>query len=413
MTLKHKLNRMKHHMSHDHVNHPEQTDKPMQQDVSHNIPFLDKWAELNAEPLHLGGQYVMRREQEYSLNYRHGTRHLGALFDVFEKWSREEAVHPLHPSGRRPQDLLFFDTETTGLNGGAGNMIYMLGGARFSGDRVHVSQFFLPGPESEAAFYYYFLTEMQDAVHHLATYNGKAFDWPQVKTRHTFVRDEVPNLPEFGHFDLLHASRRLFKHALPSCRLSVVEEEILGVQRENDTPGYLAPMLYFDFLNEQDPDFIKGVLEHNEQDVLSLITLYIDLSERVLGSGTSPEEMYEIGRWFEQMKELSKAAWCYRKAAQSTGQWNPVYVYALAVVLKKQKETGDALYHFERVYEHGGTYAAKAAVELAKHMEHTEKDFEKALYYTEEASRMPQSRDIRDDLKKRGKRLAYKIPAGK
>ena len=46
----------------------------------------------------------------------------------------------------------------------------------------------------------------------MVTYNGKAFDWPQVKTRHTLIREHVPKLPPFGHFDLYHAARRMWKH---------------------------------------------------------------------------------------------------------------------------------------------------------------------------------------------------------
>lgn len=62
--------------------------------------------------------------------------------------------------------------------------------------------------------------------------------------------------------------------------LGTVEKEELSVYRKEDTPGYLAPMLYFHFLKTQDPDLMAGVLHHNEQDVLSLISLYIHLSKR-------------------------------------------------------------------------------------------------------------------------------------
>ncbi|MFD2704589.1 ribonuclease H-like domain-containing protein [Salibacterium lacus] len=414
MKLKHKLNRMKHHMSHDGTETPAEPEQEKQQPkYQQDIPFQTEWENMNAVPLYLDDQYVLRREEQYSLDDRHGSRRLGDIFQVFDRWAQETADHPLKPEGRRPQDLLFFDTETTGLNSGAGNMIYLLGGAWLSEDRVHVTQYFLPGPESEAAFYYHFLTEMEHSIHHLATYNGKAFDWPQVKTRHTFVRHEVPKLPEFGHFDLLHAARRLFKRVLPSCRLSVVEEEILGLHRENDTPGYLAPMLYFDYLKEQDPAFIEGVIGHNEQDVLSLISLYIELSERVLEGGTTPEETYEIGRWFEQMKEWSKASWCYQKAIRTSTEWDAGYAYALALVLKKQKQTADALPYLENVWKHRGRHAADAAVELAKYMEHEYKDAEKALYFTEEAFTLAKNTELRDDLEKRRKRLTGKIRPGK
>ncbi|SFP98074.1 ribonuclease H-like domain-containing protein [Salibacterium halotolerans] len=414
MKLKHKLNRMKHHMSHEPAEKAEEHGQTKQKEnPQQEIPFLDKWKEMDAVPLYLDEQYVLRREKQYSLDYRHGRRRLGSIFQIFERWGRELADHPLRPSGRRPQDLLFFDTETTGLNGGAGNMIYLLGGAWFSEERVHVTQYFLPGPESEAALYYHFLTEMEHSIHHLATYNGKAFDWPQVKTRHTFVRHEVPKLPDFGHFDLLHAARRLFKRVLPSCRLSVVEEEVLGIIRENDTPGYLAPMLYFDYLREQNPVLIEGVIEHNEQDVLSLISLYIELSERVLEGGTTPEETYEIGRWFEQVKEWDKAVWCYEKARHTSEEWQAAYDYALALVLKKQQQTAEAFPYLETVLQSGGAYAAESAVELAKYMEHECKDPEKALHYTGAARAVSTVTELRDDLDKREKRLAGKIRPGK
>ncbi|MCK9907287.1 ribonuclease H-like domain-containing protein, partial [Frankia sp. Cpl3] len=74
----------------------------------------------------------------------------------------------------------------------------------------------------------------------LVTYNGKAFDWPQVKTRHTLLRDSVPELPIFGHFDLLHGARRLWKDELESCRLANIEREKLGSFRQDDVPGYMA-----------------------------------------------------------------------------------------------------------------------------------------------------------------------------
>lgn len=105
--------------------------------------------------------------------------------------------------------------------------------------------------------YQSFLSEVD--ITSLVTYNGKAFDWPQVKTRHTLIRDRLPKLPEFGHFDLLHGARRLWKHKMERVSLGSVEKEELGVSRKEDTPGYLAPMLYFHFIKAQEPDLLKGV----------------------------------------------------------------------------------------------------------------------------------------------------------
>ncbi|WP_185819629.1 ribonuclease H-like domain-containing protein [Salibacterium salarium] len=422
MKLKNKLNRMKHHMSHqqctDGITTPTQNSDSMKEE---NIPFEKEWENLQATPRFLEDQYVIKREMEYPFDYYHGNHALGELFDIWQRWQKETAVHPLHPNERKLEDLLFFDTETTGLNSGAGNMIFLLGGAFFSQDKVHVNQFFLPGPEAEVPLYYYFLDDMNTSIQHLATFNGKAFDWPQLKTRYTFVRNQVPNLPEFGHFDLLHSSRRLFKHILPSCKLSVVESEILGFERENDTPGYLAPMLYFDYLNEQNPAFIESVLTHNEWDILSLITLYINLSDRVLRLGTTARESFEIGRWYEQMKEWKQAEWCYKKAVSETSglmDWKENNYYALALVLKKQQRDQEAQLYFADVFHNEGARSAEAAVEMAKYMEHTEKDIEKALFYTKEAERtqgnnIQSTHPTQHDIEKRKARLGNKVIKGK
>ncbi len=131
-----------------------------------------------------------------------------------------------------------------------------------------VRQHILPQPGNEIPLYQSFLERINYDT--LVTYNGKAFDWPQLKTQHTLIREHVPKLPEFGHFDLYHASRRLWKDKLERVKLSAVETDILGIKRTSDIPGYLAPMIYFDFIERKDPEILFGILKHNELDVLSL-----------------------------------------------------------------------------------------------------------------------------------------------
>ena len=75
-----------------------------------------------------------------------------------------------------------------------------------------LKQHILSQPGSEVPLYKSFLESIDYT--NMVTYNGKAFDWPQVKTRHTLIREHVPKLPAFGHFDLYHAARRMWKHRL-------------------------------------------------------------------------------------------------------------------------------------------------------------------------------------------------------
>lgn len=198
-------------------------------------------------------------------------------------------------------------------------------------------QHFLPHPAAEVPLYQSFLERIDYRT--LVTYNGKAFDWPQVKTRHTLIRELVPQLPAFGHFDLFHAARRLWKHKLDRLKLSIVEKEILGVERHEDVPGYLAPMIYFDFVETQKPDGMLGILQHNEKDILSLITLYTHISFQLLNIDQSRtvSEGYEVGRWYASLGERAGALENLSLVAKGTEQSALKAKLALSYELKNKK----------------------------------------------------------------------------
>ncbi len=388
MSLKGKLNRYKKHIGTEQkgeISGAGQS-KSGNGDDRIDIPYLQDWNNFQTEPFQLEGQYILVREREYPLDHRHGHYALGEIHTAVGAWNSRDTKHPLSSSGRAASDLLFFDTETTGLGHGAGNTIFLLGVARINNKSVTVTQYFLPGPGHEVALYQRFLGDVKE-LKNLVTYNGKAFDWPQVKSRHTLLRDLVPTLPAFGHFDLLHASRRLWKNSLPAVKLSVVEEEMLGVKRDGDIPGYLAPMLYFDFLKEPNPEAVKGIIEHNETDVLSLITLYTHLTGKLLGEGAnvSDEEHYEIGRWLEDLGHADEALRRYEGISHKD---SPVSKLAKKGAARLYKKAG-LLEEAERIWlslESAGEFQdPEIAVELAKVNEHSRKDIEKALHYAEAA----------------------------
>lgn len=193
--------------------------------------------------------------------------------------------------------------------------MFLLGHARVLGDRIIIRQHVLPHPGAEVALYQSFLSDVDYTT--LVTYNGKAFDWPRLKTRHALVRDMVPKLPAFGHFDLYHAARRLWKDKLDSLRLAEVEKHILQIERDDDVPGFLAPMIYQEFLQTPHPDRIMPVLRHNEQDVLSLIALYIHLSIQLLEAMqiSDPREQLAAARWLEAVGKRRLLGVCMNKRA--------------------------------------------------------------------------------------------------
>lgn len=178
MSLKNKLNRLKPHLK-SGVEKPK--GETASADDSSAIPFFDIWEKEKAAPFYFDGQYCLVREIEYPLDHRHGDYQFADFLEAVSLWNNEQARHPLSCNGHKPEDLVFFDTETTGLGGGAGNTIFLLGHASVSGNSIKLKQHILPHPGSEVALYQSFLENADYTT--LVTYNGKAFDWPQVKTR--------------------------------------------------------------------------------------------------------------------------------------------------------------------------------------------------------------------------------------
>jgi hypothetical protein len=58
-----------------------------------------------------------------------------------------------------------------------------------------------------------------------------------------------------------------------------LEEQVLGVQREGDIPGWEIPQRYFDWLRKRDGRLLAAIFEHNRLDVISMATLTAHLIE--------------------------------------------------------------------------------------------------------------------------------------
>lgn len=365
------------------------TGEPIQE---HQSGESEKWANLNAVPFSFDGGRCWVRTMTFPITAKHGIYPFADIAETIEGWHEASFDHPLSAAGLSQEDLLFFDTETTGLGHGVGNMIFLIGCGRVFRDKVVVKQFFLPSPSDETALYQAFLSDVKE-LKNLVTYNGKAFDWPQIKTRHTFLRDAVPKLPAFGHFDLLHASRRLWKGTLESNRLSIVERDILQFKREGDTSGHLVPIYYFEYVKRQDPELIQGVLDHNVYDILSLISLYTHLSKLLLEmKPASGKEKYEIGRWHAYLGNVQKATALFADAAGKDTRVALLAKLQLADLYKKQQEYEQALRLWRELEETPAAQSGEIYVEMAKVYEHRHKDYGKALDYARRAKQAERKR---------------------
>lgn len=175
-----------------------------------------------------------------------------------------------------PRRVLFFDTETTGLAGGTGTRAFMIGAAHWRDAWLHVRQLLITTLAAEAAMLEVFASWLSaDTV--LASYNGKSYDAPLLRTRFRLARMPDPTA-SLEHVDLLYPSRRRYRGVYENCRLATIERQVLKIVREDDLPGSEAPAAWLGYLRGGAADNLRRVAQHNHQDVVSLSRLLLHLS---------------------------------------------------------------------------------------------------------------------------------------
>lgn len=170
-----------------------------------------------------------------------------------------------------PHDLLFFDTETTGLAGGTGTRAFMVGVSDWHQGHLRIRQLTIASISAEAAM----LDALAGWVHPrsvLCSYNGKCYDAPLLATRYRLARRAHP-LAGLRHVDLLYPTRRRYRGVYENCRLATIERQVLKVVREDDLPGSEAPAAWLGYLRGGGSGLLRRVLAHNRQDVISLSRL--------------------------------------------------------------------------------------------------------------------------------------------
>ena len=274
--------------------------------------------------------------------------------------------------------LLFLDTETTGLSGGAGTYAFEIGIGLLTERGLTVRQLVMPDMPGERKM----LLEVADLARThdiLVTFNGKSFDIPLLESRMVMngIRPCLSGLP---HLDLLHVCRRIYRLRLKRCTLRSLEEAVLGKKREDDLPGSEAPERYFQYLRTGEYALLREVLRHNEEDVIALAQLmgHVCSVFRDPGRIRYDEDLYSVARTLEKSGKAERAAGCYRLLQR--GKMAPQACYRLAYGCKRR---GEWRQMEEICLEmiRSGQNGIWPYTEMAKHCEHAEKDYARALKY--------------------------------
>ncbi|MGE5549037.1 MAG: ribonuclease H-like domain-containing protein [Bacteroidota bacterium] len=168
-----------------------------------------------------------------------------------------------------PEDLVFLDIETTGLYSVL--PLFLVGLLYLAEGKLHLVQFLARHFGEERPLLAAVAAHLP-RFKMIVSYNGRAFDLPYLSGR--FMAHKLACRLDHIHLDLLRHARRKYRGLLPDCRLSTVEAVALACGgRADDVPGYMIPELYHKFVRTQDQAIIRGIVEHNAQDLLALAGL--------------------------------------------------------------------------------------------------------------------------------------------
>jgi len=195
--------------------------------------------------------------------------------------------------------FVFFDLETTGLNGGAGTHAFLVGCGWFDEEGGFVTEQHLMTDFAGERSMLGVVAEDFRRAGTLMSFNGKSFDAPMLETRYLFHRLESP-CANRAHVDLVHPARRFWGNAGEGgCSLGALERQLFSVERTGDVAGFEIPARYFRFVRTGDAKPLVEVLHHNRLDLLSLAGLtarIFCLVQTGPDAAKHPREAHALGR---------------------------------------------------------------------------------------------------------------------
>jgi hypothetical protein len=340
------------------------------------------------------------------------TPHGSALRRV-ERVSVPEALDETHAP---VPGSVYLDTETTGLAGGTGTYVFLVGLAAWTGRDLTVTQYFLGDLDGEPAFLHAVAQAVAEAGQ-LVTFNGRTFDLPLLETRYLLARAGWWGL-DLAHQDLYPVARALWQGYAPDCRLATLEGALLGLDRGDDLPGGLVPQVYFRYLRTRDPGALPRVFAHNRWDLVALAGLHARAAALLGGPDPrhEPAEWVGAGRWLER-REPDRSASFYEAALRAglPASVAPRVAWRLGWLWRRAGRVADARALWAEAVARAERPPLRLLVDLAKLQEHHARDFGAALDTTRaalaatEAWALDGGQELVEALERRARRLTRRL----
>lgn len=224
---------------------------------------------------------------EYEPRARHGSARLDALrsaplSELIDSFLPDRSGDPAPLAA---SELLFVDTETTGL--GSDDYAFCIGWGWLAEEgEFRVRHAVLTDPAGEPAALRRFAERLR-ASSLVCTYNGANFDLPLLRRRADDCGVDA-DFRDSAHLDLLPVTRSVCDD-LEAHRLADLEHHLLDFRREDDLPGAEVPATWQRYLDRRDFEILEPVLRHNRLDIASLCAALPELAERTGDDGAEAE----------------------------------------------------------------------------------------------------------------------------
>ncbi len=291
-----------------------------------------------------------------------------------------------------PAETLFFDTETTGLSGGAGTYVFLVGLGYFDDSRFLIRQFLMPTLGAEHAH----LSALGRLVarrgfEQLVTFNGRSFDLPVLTNRYILNRLPCP-FTGLKHLDFLHPGRLLWRRQVGNCSLQGLEQSVLGFYRQADIPSRLIPGIFLTLARSGQTSGLRSVLRHNRTDLLSMLSLCCSAC-RILGQPgqQSHIDSMSLARFYRIRGRRDLAIEWLRSALSELPEDSSDRLDAqsqLAELLRRSHCESEALPLYLNLIQSWPDPPLSIFEGAAKILEHSKRDFDSALEIVEQAQRL-------------------------
>lgn len=342
-----------------------------------------------------GNGRVFVVDRRFDLDYAHGAYQLRRVLDIPSELLARAArtsAFALAESTR----VAYLDIETTGLSGGSETAPFLVGIGHFVDGSFRLRQYLLTSLNAELALLgtvaAYF--DRFDAV---VTFNGTSFDLPVLDTR-LLLAGLPSSLRSLTHFDLLPASRRIYRDRFSSCRLGEIERQALGFERVEDVASAIIPSLFVRYVEQRRFRALLPIVRHNALDVLSLVTLAAHIGELYQGGpALGSDNQLAMARICAADGYVDEAVQYYR-ATLSADLPHPVRDRAeqeLALAYKRAGRVDEAVSIWQAMAARPENRSIGPLVHLARYYERQERDAATAASQLEQALRLLRSHHLR------------------